>query len=563
MKRERNPARSILSLALLVVLPVFGTTALPHRSSTPASAATPIESPGAGDRDPLLYEAVLPDQRADIIAATAGRLSRYRLAVTLEPAPSAQTATPAASPSAGSARPPAMTIVGTEDLLYVNETGQTQTELWFRLYANDTRYAEGGISVQDAAVDGISVAVNTTDAIPKATDNAAGNDPTLLRIALPASVQPAGTAHVTMSFTTSVPTRPRAPWEIFAFDPERSTWALAGWFPILAGFDPVTGWELRPLSRWGDPIFANTALYDVTVTAPRDLRLVASGSELVAEPTGNLVRHRYVTGPVRDFALVADDNFATRSRRVGETTVTAHFNPEHAAGGETVLHYGAQALRLYSRLFGAYPYAELDLVEVPHLAGFEFPQLVYLGSRFFADPAQPGARPRITEFLVAHEVAHQWWYNLVGSNQYAHAFLDEGLTEYTATAYFEFLYHRLISEQQLALLRDRSTPGGASTPIDAPADAFTDANSYYRTIYRRGGFGFAELREEIGFRAFFGGLRDYAARFRFGVATPNDLRAAFERASGRDLTTFWRDTFETVGPIGPAATPPTGTPTSP
>ena len=122
------------------------------------------------------------------------------------------------------------------------------------------------------------------------------------------------------------------------------------------------------------------------------------------------------------------------------------------------------------------------------------------------------------------------------------------------------LYHRLISERQLALLRDRSAPGGPTIAIDSPADAFADANSYYRTIYRRGGFAFAELRELIGFRAFFDGLRDYAARHRFGVAAPDDLRAAFERSSGRDLTEWWRATFETAGRGQAPATPGAGTP---
>ena len=408
MMRNRGFPLSNASLGLLVLLPIVSIVQCqPNRSAQakPVSAASLIATSGAGDRDPLLYEAVLPDQRADIMAATTGRLSRYRLAVTLQPETGARPGTPAASPTIGSTPVPAMTITGTEDLLYVNDTGHTLTELWFRLYANDARYAEGGISVGGIAVDGVPV-LATNVPPTNATADAAGNDPTLLHIALPAPVPIAGTAHVTMGFTTSVPTQPGAPWEIFAFDPERSTWALAGWFPILAGFDPTTGWELRPLSRWGDPIFANTALYDVTVSAPRDLRLVASGSELAAEPTGNHVRRHYVTGPVRDFALVADDDFATLSRRVGETTVTAHFNPQHAAGAETVLRFAAKALELYNRLFGDYTYAEMDVVEVPHVAGFEFPQLVYLGSRFFADPAQPGARPRITEFLVAHEVAH-------------------------------------------------------------------------------------------------------------------------------------------------------------
>jgi aminopeptidase N len=62
---------------------------------------------------------------------------------------------------------------------------------------------------------------------------------------------------------------------------------------------------------------------------------------------------------------------------------------------------------------------------------------VLIGSQFFDDPAHAGSRVGVVEFLVAHEVAHQWWYGLVGNNHHQHAFLDEGLAEYASFLYFE------------------------------------------------------------------------------------------------------------------------------
>jgi len=122
---------------------------------------------------------------------------------------------------------------------------------------------------------------------------------------------------------------------------------------------------------------------------------------------------------------------------VGGTTVTGYADPDHVAGNHEILAYATQALATYNDLFGPYPYTELDVVEVPSTVGFEFPELVLIGSEFFDDPAHASSRVGAVELLVAHEVAHQWWYGLVGNNHHQHAFLDEGLAEYASFLYFE------------------------------------------------------------------------------------------------------------------------------
>jgi len=79
---------------------------------------------------------------------------------------------------------------------------------------------------------------------------------------------------------------------------------------------------------------------------------------------------------------------------------------------------------------------------------------------------------------------------------------------------------------------------------DQPAAAFPDTFAYFTTVYRKTALGFDALRTEIGDEAFFAGLRAYAETMRFHVATPPDLRTAFEGASGRDLGAFWHGAFE-------------------
>jgi aminopeptidase N len=152
------------------------------------------------------------------------------------------------------------------------------------------------------------------------------------------------------------------------------------------------------------------------------------------------------------------------------------------------------------------------------------------------------------EFLVAHEVAHQWWYGLVGNNQYQHAFLDEGLAEYASFLYYEREHGAEAVERHVNLgLRLRYATmvfTDGDTIVDQPSGAFPDEGTYAATVYWKAALGFSALRDEVGDTAFFAGLRDYAARKRFQIAVPADVRGAFERAAGRELDGFWRSWFE-------------------
>ncbi|MBA3530137.1 MAG: M1 family metallopeptidase, partial [Propionibacteriaceae bacterium] len=445
-------------------------------------------------------------------------------------------------------------VTGRLDVRFVNDTGEPLGELYLRLYPNLRQYGAGGMTVWDVTVDGVPVAPeppplhSVPGATPAAAPDPGSGDLVLLRLPLVAAIPPGGAATVTMAFTTTVPLATSDGPGLLAVTPETGTWALAHWFPILAGYDPSSGWELEPPSAWSDPVFATTALFDVTLAAPRDLVLVTTGVLVADSAQEEEQVRRFVSGPARDFTVVADDDFASASTLVGDTVVTSYYNPEDAAGGSQVLEWAAQSLAVYTELFGPYPYAALDLVAVPGVTGFEFPQLVFVGAGFYADPDGSGSRPGAIEFLVAHEVSHQWWYGLVGNNPHRHAFLDEGLAEYSAVLYVEAQHGARAATEQL----DRGLTLRYATmlltvgdqPVDQPTVGFPDSDAYYATVYRKAGLGFAALRGEIGDEAFFAGLQDYAAALRFGVATPDDLRAAFERAAGRDLGAFWRLWFE-------------------
>ena len=529
--RVRCGAGSLLSLLFLAMASAPSPAAF-AAAATPVPVGSPAVERGRGDTDRALYAPILADQREEIYAETAGELSRYRIAANLDPGGGNRLAS----------------VEGTEDLLFVNATQGALTEIYFRLYANGPEYGDGAIVLREVQVDGEAV---TPELLPDDPAAPVSGEETIARLPLPEPVLAGDTAEISMGFTTTLPTQPRQSYGMFSRQDDVGTVSMAHWYPVLAGLDATGMPELRPLSRLGDPIFTNTALYDVTIDAPADLILVTTGSEAETSDGGDTVRHRYVTGPVRDFTIVADDDYASESQVVDGTTVTSYYNPENAAGGAAVLGYATQSLALFNDLLGPYPYAELDLVDVAlrnGAAGVEFPQILFIGGDYYDNPAVEEALPGFLENIVAHEVAHQWYYALVGNNQYVDAFIDEGLTNYLTTVYFERQYGADEGEVQRELnlldpYRDALETIGDQI-ADQPTDDFPSAGAYGVTIYAKAALGFGALREEIGDEAFFAALRDYADEQRFKVAVPDDLRAAFERASGRDLTEFWRHWFE-------------------
>jgi hypothetical protein len=494
----------------------------PERDNNPF-APVPADVPSKTTTTSALYDAVVPSQRAAVIAATSNRLSRYRIEAALRP---------------GAPDRPGV-ISGSVDLDFVNNTESALNSIYFRLYANAVTYAEGDLVVHSASIMGAPTRFEVS------VENS------VLRVPLAAPLPSGDSTNVTLSFTATVPVQPRESYGIFAIQPGSGTWALAHWFPLLAGVDE-SGWNLEPVSVNGDPIFSNSALFDVSLTAPAAMALVTSGHLTGSEPTGGNVRRHFIAGPVRDFTIVAGDDFTFTSRQVGATVVTSFYHPDDAAAGARVLEYAVRAMTLYSRLYGTYPYQELNLAEVSlrGAAGVEFPKLLFIGDNLYAGSSVDD--PHYLEFVIAHEVAHQWWYGVVGNNQYVHAFLDEGLAEYDSTiVYFTHQYDGSFARKQF----DRSiklwyfntlfTSGDAI--VDEPTDEFPNEGSYGAIVYAKAALGFDAIHTAIGDDAFNRGLRAYYERNRFEIATPSDLRAAFEEASEKNLGDLWQHWFETAG----------------
>ena len=430
-------------------------------------------------------------------------------------------------------------IQGRVEITYRNHTGVPLDTIYLRLYANAPEYADGEMKIIRSTVDDAS-----------APGLFSQND-TLYSIPLETPLSENDSARITTTFETVIPTDPRQSFGMFKYDTSTNTYLLAHWLPLLAGWDAEYGWNTGPVSINGDPIFTEAAVFDVDLVTPADLIFVSSGS-LIDQWTDELsTQWHFASGPSRDFVMAASIDFEVQERQVGETTVRSYALPSSQSGASRVLESGASALELYSDLIGEYPYEELDLVQADvgnGAGGVEFPGLAFIGSDFYDSDELVPDKPGFLDFVVVHEVAHQWFYGVIGNNQYQHAFLDESLANYLSIVYYAAVYGATEANRQANLeLRlgyfDLLFDTGDQV-IDQPSDAFPTMRAYGRIIYGKGALAFMELRREIGTDAFFAALQQYYEDFAFEIAQPDDLKAAFEAASGQNLDEFWTHWFE-------------------
>jgi hypothetical protein len=299
--------------------------------------------------------------------------------------------------------------------------------------------------------------------------------------------------------------------------------ALAGnALPVLAVSDD-RGWQLEPFVPFGESFYSVVGDYRVRLRTPAGLGVATTGTAISTADVGGVRTTVFAADRVRDFAWAASPTFASVSRPVAGTRVRVWYRPElyPPAEAHRSLAHAADGMRRFVAAFGPYPYPEVDVILAAFegYGGMEYPQIV------FTDP------PRTT---VLHELAHQWWYGLVGNDEYAEPWLDEGFATWS-----QFLPGNPPFCDGFEFRRP-------SDRLDAGMGYWVrHRDTYGRTVYGGGACMLAALDAQLGHQVFLDLLRDYAIANRFGVVRGEDFfsaveRVAAERSPDLDLGAFWR-----------------------
>ena len=303
-------------------------------------------------------------------------------------------------------------------------------------------------------------------------------------------------------------------------------------------------WDICKLDTRGDLVNSETALYEITLKAPANWTLVSTGSIIDGRLDQGQQTAKLVSGPQRDVLIVAHQ-LKTLTAEVDGIRVTSAYRDGQEQAGKFALDVAVRSLGFYNKRFGRYPLAEFDMlpIDASYFLGVEYPGMTLIAHALY----KPASRD--LEITIAHEVAHQWWYSIIGNDVQREAWLDEGLTTYSQVLYAEQFLGTDAVEEELNLFRAsyrNLREAGRDVPIAQPN---TKIRNYFTSVYAKAALFFHALRGTIGDEAFTRFLQNYYATHRYDVVTGADLLASAENACSCQLDDFYRDWILTAAAV--------------
>jgi hypothetical protein len=411
---------------------------------------------------------------------------------------------------------PPTTIRGLEEVRYTNQENVTLTEVDFAIFPE---ILGGTMVVSKVLLDGRPVTPFFSTG--------------LMRISLATALEPGRSVTFHIEFLTSVPTQGADfYYGIFGFND--GILSIAHAYPTILVYNEQ-GWNSQTPDLDGDPLFSDISYYLVSIDAPADLTLVASGVELDHPKSGVRQKVLYADGPARDFYLAASKDFVKQSRKVGEITFNSFTSAIPVQDARSALETAEYAIDDFSHRYSPYPYTEFNIVSITTSAGgVEFPGMTALAERIYS-------QSDYLESVVAHEVGHQWFYNLVGNETQQQPWLDESLAQFVTWQYFFDRYGNQAAQSFQTAIQGRwDRVDGQKIPIGEPVSKYT-SEEYGAIIYGRGLFFFLALRQQIGQANFDSLMRDYTTSFSWDIASTDKFKQLAEQHCNCDLTTLFQE----------------------
>ncbi|GAB3503202.1 M1 family metallopeptidase [Spirosoma knui] len=364
------------------------------------------------------------------------RLANYRIDVTLDPI--------------------TKKLTGKETLTWRNPSNDQIRELRFHLYLNafrdekSTFMRESGGQLRGTeidrnakdnpygSIDVVSMKLRNGQALAYQfvqPDDGNRDDRTVIRVPLDKPVGPGETLVLDITFQAKLP-------KIFARTGFSRDYFMVGqWFPKLGVYEPA-GTRYAKTGQWNchqfhahSEFYADYGVYDVRITAPKEYWVSATGlfqsEKLHANGTKTILYH---AEDVVDFAWTASPHFQVvedkwKRPSGGTVSIELLMQPEHVHQAQRHLDAAKAALTYFDKYLGKYPFPNLTIVDPPFhadgSAGMEYPTFITAGTVSFLPE---GAR--FPEQVTVHEFGHQYFMQLLASNEFEEAWLDEGFNQY-------------------------------------------------------------------------------------------------------------------------------------
>ncbi len=482
-----------------------------------------------------------------------------------------------------------------EELEYWNNSPDTLTYVYFHLYQNafvkgsylhalektnkikarlGKKETEGlGIVVKDLLVDGQQVRTEL--------------DNTIMKVYLPHPLYPHSKVTFAMVFDTyydNGTTRRRMQmYDAWGFMHYNGT----QWFPKISVYDRKLGWDTY--QHLNKEFYGDFGLYDVTLNFASNYIVEATGmlqnstealpdtllkkldianfarkkwneapSTIIPYVKGERKTWHYVANNVHDFAFTADPSYRIAIRYWKGIQCEAIVQEPHALGWQNGADYVAKVIQTFSENIGMYQYPKMVAADAQD--GMEYPMLTLDGG---FDPSYRG--------LLVHEIGHNWFYGMVGSNETYRAAMDEGFTQFL-TAYglnklegenmpegrIRSKYRRHFAEPTNVRDRNVLLPytmdalNQNEVPLNTHSDDFNNGLNHgggYRLVYYKTASMLYGLQYTLGDSLFLGAMQQYFDQWRFAHPYFEDFKRSVISYTHADLNWFFDEWFETTKTI--------------
>ncbi|MFQ6093516.1 MAG: M1 family metallopeptidase, partial [bacterium] len=414
------------------------------------------------------------------------------------------------------------------------------------------------------------------NALPQEVDN------TIMRVPLARPLPPGEQTTFEMDFITKIGTRA---WRMKA---RGGQYVISQWYPKICVYDDHGGWHTD--QHFGHEFYGEFGTFDVEISLPADLIVGATGvllnwDEVLPDTLMEKLKiTNYIDTPehlwpqidlrgdenktwtyhaddVHDFAWCADRTFRIGTAEWEGVHIYTYVRERKAHTWHDAAEISARVIKLFSENFGKYPYPQMTVADVDQ--GMEYPMIVMCGGE------SPGY-----QFVIYHEIGHNWFYGALGSNETAHPCLDEGFTTYLTAFALDSLveeygnldwpflktwyqrkfypkrnmresrYHRYLTLAKI----------GYDEKILMHSDHAREWLTYRNSAYNKPAISLYMLEYVLGDDVFKQVMRTYFERYKFGHPYPEDFIAVAEEVSGRPLGWFFEQWWNTTKTCDYAAT---------
>lgn len=487
---------------------------------------------------------------------------------------------------------------GLEEFEYINNSPNELNEIFIHLwpnaystghtalanqqYAQDDRDLRYGSDTLKGSIDSLDFRINGSP-VKWTLDE---ENPDICTIHLPYSLKPGEHISISTPFRVKIPSG-----NISRLGHIDQSYQITQWYPKPAVYDQ-NGWHAMPYLNQGE-FYSEYGSFDVRITLPENYVVGATGdlqteSEIefmndlsektaaefrIAKPerksgsnafpvsSKNYKTIRFIQKNVHDFAWFADKRFKVLKGNVelphsGRSVNSwALFTPKNAYLWQNAIEYLNDGTYYYSKWNGDYPFNNVTAVDgtISAGGGMEYPNITVIGNSRDAMEL---------EIVIVHEVGHNWFYGQLGSNEREHGWMDEGINTLNEIRYVQTKYPNNTSFSDMVLNGsfhmndlDHHDSGdisyrtiswlGEDQPSETPSAEFTPIN-YGIIMYQKTGLVFFYLKDYLGEEMFDKCAMEYYRTWEFKHPSPADMRASYEKTSGKDLSWLFDDLINTT-----------------